>query len=509
MSDTVREIVITYGSWATNSTTRQITDFQFVSMDRDRAAVEFTVVLSGAASAAAFASETQAAETAFTTPYQNLTVALGASNLIAVTQSGNTGLDAMPTIIKRGQVGDTGRSRYYRCRVEYGLPASWNATYPGLRDVTVTLDYTPARRLGWTIAGVFTAITSNDAKAQYEAQITTLASATASWLSISSYELVSETGVGVTANRKTTTFARTYREIVFAQATAAVVEQSLIVSRDRRGIESQGGATPLQGWSATYSAWVDKTVTTDLPGTYSTIRSLMLQKVQSILGSSSVALMSDAPVFDYDENRINASMSGLALNPEGSNVIEYSEIITTDRKLPVDFVPAWSGNPLAAFVFTGVEVLTKTTVSRRRTVGGRGGGGSGGAGVSGGSGGGGGGNDNTPFGFSGVNPIFGPGAAVNTKPFVPSQFDVNLVTVYPPKPGEGGNAGNGGAAAGGDGGGNAAQQQGGGQWYVVSTSSSERPNLFVGSPGFRIQISETTETLVERFVAPITSAAST
>ena len=496
MSDTVRELVITYGSWASNSTTRQITDWSFVSMDRDRAAVEFTVVLSGAASAAAFVSETQAAETAFSTPYQNLTVALGASNLIAVTQSGNTGLDAMPSIVKRGGVGDTGRSRVYRVRVEYGLPASWNGTYPGLRDVTVTLEYTPARRLGWTIAGVFTAITSNDAKAQYEAQIATLASATASWLSISSYELVSETGVAVTANRKTTTFARTYREIIFAQASAAVVEQSLIVSRDRRGIESQGSATPLQGWTATYTAWVDKSVTTDLPGLYSTIRDYAIGKVRTVLGSSAVALMSDAPAFDYDENRINATLSGLAADPTGGAVIEYTKTVTRDDKKPVDFVPAWSGNPYAAFVFEGVGVLTRTTVERKREI--NGGGGGGNAGAAGGA-------------VPSVAPLFGgSGGGGGSSSGRGSFFDIDLTTVFPNASGGGSPVGGADVAPGGGGGGAAAgQQENGGTWFLVSTSDGERPGLSVGASGFRIEITETTRTTVERWVAPITASAAT
>jgi hypothetical protein len=492
MSDTVRELVITYGSWSSNSTSRQITDWSFVSMDRDRAAVEFTVFLSGAASAAAFVSETQAAETAFSTPYQNLTVALGASNLIAVTQSGSTGLDAMPSIVKRGQVGDTGRSRVYRVRVEYGLPASWNATYPGLRDVTVTLEYTPARRIGWTIAGVFTAITSTDAKAQYEAQIATLASATASWLSIPSYELVSETGVAVTANRKTTTFARTFRELIFAQATAAVVEQSLVVSRDRRGIESQGRATPLQGWTATYTAWIDADVTTDLPGTYATIRSYALEKVRAILGSSAVALMSDSPAFDYDENRINATLSGMATDPTGGSVIEYTKTVTRDDKKPVDFVPAWSGNPYAAFVFEGVGILTRTTVERKRQIGSGGGGG------------------NAGGGDPAVAPLFGGGGGGGSSVGRGSFFDIDLTTVFPNASGGGSPVGGADVAPGGAGGGAAAgQQENGGTWFEVSTSDGERPKLSVGAPGFRIDIEETTKTLVERWVVPIMASAIT
>jgi uncharacterized membrane protein YgcG len=504
MSEALRELTITYGSYATNSSTRQVTGFTVSRRDRDRQSVEFDLVLSGAATAADFATECQATEAAFGNPYQNLTVAGGGSNIIAVTQSGNTGLDAMPRCEKRGQVGDTGRSRVYHVVIEYGVPATWNSTYPGLREVSVTLDYTPARRLGWTIAGTFTAITSNDAKAQYEAQIATLASATASWLSISSYELVDESGVAVSDNRKTTRFARTYRELIFTQAAAAVVEQHLVVTRDQRGIESQGGAVPLQGWSASYTAWLDAEVTTDLRGQWPTIRDFIMSQVKTTLNASGVALMSDAPSFNFDENSISASMSGLAVDPQGGSVIELMETITEDLKEPIDFAPAWNGRPFANYVFQTIAILTRTTVRRERRIGG-GGGSAGGSSGGGGSGGGGGNSINGVFGFTNVTPIFGDGAAVNTQPFVPSQFDIDLTTVYPPDqapaPGGGGGGANGNAGANGPG------NVGAGPWYRVSLSRTIRPDLAVGRPNFLIRISETVTTTVERYAEPISAGA--
>ena len=508
----IRELVITYGSYVTNSTTRQVTNFTRGARDRDRQSIEFDLVISGAASAAAFASEVSTTETAFGNPYQDVTVALGATNVIAVTQSGNTGLDAMPSISKPGQVGDTARSRVYHVRIEWGLPASWNLTYPGLRDLAVTLDYTPARRLGWTIAGTFTAISGSDAKAQYEAQIATLTTDTASWLSISSYELVDESSVQVSTNRKTATFARTFRELLLASAAESVVEQSLIVTRDQRGTESQGNAVPLQGWSAVYSAWVDKSVTTDLTSLYQTVKTYAMARVQNALNSSQVALMSDAPSFDQDENRITLNLSGMAVDPQSSGLLDLSVTTTLDTKLPVDFDPAWSGNPYAAFVYTSVAILTRTIVERRRDIttggvvddaGGGGGGGFGGGLVGRGP-------INTFFGFPGSTPIFSDGAAVASRPPASSFFDIDLVTVYPPDADQNGS---GGVDDGGGGGGgpppNNKQQPGAPTWILVSTQVSSRPGIRIGRPNFGITVRDVSTTTVERYIAPIQNAGTT
>lgn len=379
-----RELSITYNSFlvgGANSATREIHGFHRLDFGRDKAGIEFDVVIV-AASEAAFATACDAIEDAFSTPYADLTVTLGSTNLIAVTQSGSTALDAVATITKPGGPPDTGRSRRYRVRIEWGQPATWAAT-SGLRESSVTLSYTPAQRAQVTLRGTFTAITSSDAKAVHDAAIDTWAAAQMTWLGISSYELVRESDLRVSINRKTADFERVYRELIYSEggssSDAAIVEQSLVVTRTRRGSEfspvSDGGtgatssavtAAPLMDVSARWEAWIDKGQTQDLASKWNGVRDWVIEQIKSVAGANGFGLMSVAPAFDFTENRIIAVISGLCPDPDGGPILQNSVEIVTQTMPGWETVPVWDGNPESVLLFRGQQVHLETVTRRYR-----------------------------------------------------------------------------------------------------------------------------------------------
>lgn len=410
MSALTREVTITYNSYSVggSSTTKLVHGFQVQEASKDRAAITFDVVVLGD-TAAAFASICSAIETAYSTPYKDLTVALGASTLIGVTQSGSTGLDAIASISVPGGPPDSGRSRRYRVRIEYGLPATW-ATTSGLRDSRVTVSKTPADKAEVRLSGEFTAVTSSDAKAVHDAAIDTWASAQLSWLGITSYELVQEAALEVSVNRKTCRFERIYRQLIFSQAgttdDTGIREQRLVVTRARRGSEfspyesagagfggssaSDPGATfpggidpnsptgagsgaatvvPLMDVGATYSAWIDKDVTQDLKAKWTSIESWVIQQIAEQIGTSSFGLLAATPSYHKDENRIDAVISGVAADPEGGDLVQNLVEVVNTVVPGFEFLPVWDGNPESVLAFEGTRIVTKQETRRKRTLG--------------------------------------------------------------------------------------------------------------------------------------------
>lgn len=384
-----REFVITYGSYvvggASASAACEVHGYPTIEMSRDRASVSFDVTVTAGTEAQA-ASAFAALEAAFHNPFQNLTIALGSSTLLSVTQAASTALDAIATVALPGGPPDTGRSRRYRVRIEFGLPATWAAT-SGLRDSSVALGIGPNGVATVTLRGTFTAVGSSDAKAVYDAAIASWASSQLSWLGISVYELIAEPRVQVSINRKTCDFERVYRELIYPQAgssnDSAIVGQGFVVTKSRKGSEyspsSEGGdgstgatvtVTPLLDVSARYECWIDKRVTTDLQAKWATIQPWVIGIVQDLAGGGAFGLMRCAPAFHWDENRITADIEGVAPNSEdGGDIIQNILEITTSRVAGWEFVAAWTGDPEAALVFRGSQVYVQRVTRRWRQLG--------------------------------------------------------------------------------------------------------------------------------------------
>jgi len=272
----------------------------------------------------------------------------------------------MPTVAKEGDSADTGLSRAYRVRIAYGRPAD-NVPNDGLRSRSVTINYTPARRRTVTISGTYTAVSGTDARAKYQASIASLASTVLSAIdNTANFELVDETDGPNSTNDKVLDFSRTYEEILYSQAgssnSTTIVRQSLKI----RLRDVAPGDTPevrrLGVFDATYSAWIDAEQTTDLAGQWATIQSWVVTQVQTASGVSQLAVVDRSVTYDYDDNRIDATMTFHGVR--GDDRIENAVHVEDDDQRGVQLLPVWTGNPIDRLEFQGPRDYTRRVTSR-------------------------------------------------------------------------------------------------------------------------------------------------
>lgn len=138
----------------------------------------------------------------------------------------NSGFDAQPEIEKStGSRLNTGRSRLYSCSVTVTLPSSTNSL-AGRRESPVAITYEPNRRQSVTLTGEYTAIGSNEAAAQYAAQIGSYETAAlpsgVTWQITGEQTNESPTG-------KVIGFTREYRQITLPQSAAAADDADVVV----------------------------------------------------------------------------------------------------------------------------------------------------------------------------------------------------------------------------------------------------------------------------------------
>lgn len=369
-----REYQIVYGAYTVGGASGPHIDGA-VKMERDfeRGSIEFAVIVT-AATAAAFATACTAIETAFRKPYQDLAFTIDSQSLLGAAQSSRTALDPMPSIRKDDSVADTGRSRRYIVRIEFGLPANTTAeAVSGLRDLSVEASYDPSRKARVTLSGTFTGVGASSAYATYAAGIGTLATSALSTFSITYSELAEEPSVRYDTNNNLCDFTRVYDELIFSQAgssldDAAIVRQTLIISRRKEGIQDTPEAEKFIILDVSYDAWVDKTSTTDLTGKWDSIRAWVLTQAQNVLDGGAFALMSEEPSFELDANRISARMT-LWGEPTGSDVIENRVTTDDDDAIGNEIVPVWSGRNTDAYVYSGPRVVVRTVTHTHRRLG--------------------------------------------------------------------------------------------------------------------------------------------
>jgi hypothetical protein len=306
-----------------------------------------------------------AAESLFRTPRMDFSWLNGSTEILPLKHSDGTGFDAEPKIEKREDK-HSGRSRVYTISIRFGMPADVVKTQ-GRREATINVSYSPARRRRVTIQGTWTVIPPRtvQARAQYES-------------SIAAYCLVVLTGLGLTATtselaeepttihndtNSTLQFTRIFDEIIFGQGgganDAAIVRQVTKVRRQKVAPGDTPTANRLATLQMTYDAWIDKTVTTDLRGKYESIRDWLVAVARATLsGGGAVALVDDSPEFDFDENRISASLTLMAST--GGSVFENTITTETFDQYGAVLVPVWDGNPLTKYNYQGPARKLKT-----------------------------------------------------------------------------------------------------------------------------------------------------
>lgn len=370
-----RELVITYAGYAVNPDGP-------VRLERsgDSFVVDFAFIVNGTTEAG-FQAAIVAAEAAYRQPFRDLTVVQGSQTLLDASMSSNLGLEVQPSISKDEHVVDTGRSRRYLATVRGRLPANNIAVSGdmGLREFSYDVLFTPARRKHVTFQGVYTAVSSTFARDQYNGLIATKISGILSALG-GTYELAEEPTTQSSYHDQELAFTRVYDEIIYPQGgsanDAAIVRQNFAVTTRRLsvwgapsgvGILGDSGGTTSEGGrggsgpagdpqaltiiEATYDAWIDKTVTQDLPGKWKAIRAWAIGVLQSTV-TGSFALISEEPQYQFDDNRISVTLSGLATD-DGSGVLARDYSMTSAKTPGFVLVPVWNGDPLARHKYQG------------------------------------------------------------------------------------------------------------------------------------------------------------
>jgi len=366
-----RELAITYGSLSIGGSTDRLID-GYVRIEKAFAtsSVEFDFVIS-ATSEAAFATEISTVESALRTPFKDLLIEQGSSTILDLKPSTDTGLNTQPVIMKSEDIKNTGRSRKYTVRIDCEMPAD-NAPTSGIRESLVNVAYSPSRRRTVTISGVGTAIAGTDARAKYEAIIGTFCTSILTALG-GTYELGEEPVTESDYEDKTIRFSRIYDELIYSQAGsgdhASIVRQEIQITRSQVGPGDSKGSSQVErlvNLACTYSAWIDKTVTQDLRGTWSSIKSWVYRQIQTTFASGSIAIIESSPSYDYDNNRITVTIQ--AVGSTGSLIIEYRETFKFSMISGIVLVPVWSGDMWDKYSYQGPRSIKKTTTINKRLI---------------------------------------------------------------------------------------------------------------------------------------------
>jgi hypothetical protein len=406
-----RELSVTYaGVTLGGSSARQIEGYTIVGpKEYERAAVEISFVTAGHASESAFVTECQTLEAAFRTPRGDFVLTLGSTTLLSLKHTDNTGFDCEPSIIKAGDPADTGRSRHYTVRFEFGLPAD-NVGTSFRRDSTVTVEYAPSRKRTVTIQGTYTANSSDGtttAYAQYNAQIATYAAVVLAVVDASAtWELVSEPQTTRNETNKVCTFVVVYKEILFNQSASGlddsdIIDPSVIITANAsapgdsmaggvnigasgaRGVSAGGaGIGPSNSTSPTVfetnlgGGPVGQTVTQQRPilttlvfscfFNRSTITSLASMKAKwannlrgyliNVAGqvtTGALVLLDEKPSFDPHERKMSATMEFITYT---SNVFEVTITLTDHMTYNLIEKPVWSGDPYERYEYQGPPI---------------------------------------------------------------------------------------------------------------------------------------------------------
>lgn len=331
-----------------------------------RVGCDVVVVTSPQYAEAGFASACLALETAFSKPRQDMVLTLGSTTLKSWSHSSNTGFNARPRIEKIGNPEDTGRSRRYRVSVEVDLPADLTGQ-SGRRDSHIEVNYDASRIRTVTISGRYTALGGNSARAQYESASPAYFTSVISGLTGGgTFEIVEETVTNDDAN-KLAEFRIVYREIIYGQTSAGldsttIVRHTVIFSKVQPSADSSMKTVKaLAKVVATYSAHVNKTVSTDLLSLWdNTLKPYVVSQFNTIFLPSVSGVSSNAPSIDKTNNTISCSLEFTALF-QGDDYVA-SEITEEIREQPgFLFTGSYGGNPVGLHVDMAWHTVLRIT----------------------------------------------------------------------------------------------------------------------------------------------------
>lgn len=325
---------------------------------------------------------------------------------------------------------DTGRSRQYSVTIEIKMPASFLPYMSALKDVSFSVEYEPTNQRTVTVTGVYTAKDANDADAQYQANVVAFCASVLSTVdSTASFDFLRQSKKILThvepdsagdITGKEMEFTRVYKEILYNQITGTlddldILDQTLRVSRrfvapgdflwpigpgaggaaggspnvpdvlfgigapvmavnaagqlfNRGATAGGGGATPNRfvEITATYEAAIDATRTKNLRSKWGAIRPWIIKNVVDTLQGGHLAITEIDFVPDYPNNRISATIKGLAAK---TGMIEMEVAVRINNDDGNVLVPVWNGDPHARLDYKGPANRRKTETIRGLYVG--------------------------------------------------------------------------------------------------------------------------------------------
>lgn len=482
-----REYTLVYGSLTIGGSTDYLIPGRIrFTKGYETSTVSFQVLVQST-SDSTFKTNCATVEAAFRLPRQAFSFTMNSQTHLsfvhAAGSTGNTGFNAAPTITKSGDARtDTGNSRLYDVSITFQMPADLSGQ-SGRQSGNVVVDYDPSRRIVITITGRYTALASNNAKAQYDAAIGSYSSAVLSaYGSGLTFDLVRE-DINPDESDKTCDFTRVYQQVLYASASGGLSHSSIRSStiryaRQRPAPGDSPGKTArrLETIAATIDCSVDNTVTTDIWSLYDTsIRPYLISQAQSKFSPSSTAIVDETRDFDPTSNRLTATLT-FQMVIGGGGTIAYTQEVAVENTMPVTLQDVHSGSDFGKYKFSAVGRRVRTTTEIERRFGlfsvndsGSAFVGGGGAGAGGGAAGGGGGGAPAGGASAGRGGTSLSGSV--TRSAAGTAPTVRGGTSSAGGAAAGGGAAGGGAAGGGGGGGAA----GGSGWVVMNTIRKALP----------------------------------
>ena len=361
MATPVQEITITYAGYGVGGSSGRVLEaYHTFEIGTVTTAIEFSFVIGGIANSADLATAIAAAELAFNTPYSALTVVQSGSTLLSLSHSASTGFNSMPRIIKTESLADTGRSRRYVVRIDFGMPATnYGTSYR--RESSVRIEYSASRRRRLIITAVYTANGATGARAQALSAGPTYAGTVRTAIT-GTWDGRSSEFVDADDQDKVATWSATYNELIFSDAGSAddttLVDGQLAVTRNKTAPGDFGTARRLATVTLNYSVSLDSSASTAILTKFDSIRGWFVTQMQNTLGSGSLAIVQEDVTPDYPNNSLVVVMVGKGTT--GGTILEASFETEDFSQEGGVLVGVWSGRKFDKHLFQGEASYVRT-----------------------------------------------------------------------------------------------------------------------------------------------------
>lgn len=349
-----RTLAITYGAVTIGSGGNYHLGDIEIQKDRRSLTVDFTAIITEGSESALYTRISEL-EAEFRKRDQDLVLDRGTTSE-TYSVSDNSGLNIEPGC-KELDSEFVGLSREFQCSVSLALPEDGNSVAGelGLRNHSVSVTKQDTNRREIKIDGVYTALSGNGAKAQYDAQIETLSDTIKDSVDLNAeWELIEDT-TEKDREDKFCTFVRVFIENLAKQSVAQSdvpelknVQLAASVLDNAPGDYDQtvAGTRPLTV-AVSYTASVDKEVTTDLKTLFVTkIQPRMIEYGQQAGGGTRITLTEVDFNPNQGSNTVEANLTMVVYG--GGNVLSLTVRESDEEVLGYKIEPVDDGESVFA-----------------------------------------------------------------------------------------------------------------------------------------------------------------